>query len=179
MVVQLPEYHRAQTDPNARSTWAALREAQSAAQRLPNVGLAVTLGLGDTDDVHPIDKAPVGERLARQALARVYGQPVVASGPVFRSMAREGGAIRVRFESVGGGLTAQGGALRGFAVAGADQRFVWADARIEGNTVVVSSPDVTAPVAVRYAWGDNPPATLQNAEGLPAAPFRTDTWPLR
>ena len=177
LVVQLPNFHGRGDDPNEPSSWAELREAQSMIRRLPNTGVTVTIDLGDPDDIHPTNKQDVADRLARQALADVYGRAVVGAGPTVLGRWREGEAVRLLFGGVGGGLVARGGALDGFAVAGSDRRFVWADARIEGRTVVVSSPAVADPVAVRYGWADNPAVTLYNAEGLPAEPFRTDDWP--
>ncbi len=178
LVVQLPNYRPRLAEPS-ESGWAELREAQSlTARNVSHVGLAVTIDQGRAEDVHPGNKTEVGRRLALQAFSIVYGLPGVASGPIYRSWRRDGPAIRVRFTSIGSGLVAQGGEpLRGFAIAGEDRKFLWADARIEGDEVIVSSPKVTAPVAVRYAWADNPEATLYNRAGLPASPFRTDEWP--
>jgi len=177
--VQLANFMAPQTDPNEASAWAELREAQLMTLALPNTGMAVTIDIGEADDIHPRNKQDVGYRLAQWALAETYGRAdVVPSGPLYRSMTKENGAIRLAFDHVGGGLTTPDGApLRGFAVAGADRRFVWADARIDGNTVVVSSRAVADPVAVRYGWANNPAVNLYNAEGLPASPFRTDDWP--
>ena len=178
LVVQLPNYLPRLAQPS-ESGWAELREAQLlTARNVPRVGLAVTIDQGRAEDVHPPDKTEVGRRLALQAFSMVYGLPGVASGPIFKSWKRDGSAIRVQFTSTGGGLVAKGGEpLRGFAIAGEDRKFVWADARVEGDEVVVSSAQVAAPVAVRYAWANNPEATLYNREGLPASPFRTDEWP--
>lgn len=177
LVVQLPNFHGRDDDPNEPSSWAELREAQSMIRRLPNTDVTVTIDLGDPADIHPTNKQDVADRLARQALADVYGRDVVGSGPTVRGTQREGAAVRVLFGDVGGGLVARGDTLAGFAVAGADRQFVWADARIDGRTVVVSSAAVPDPVAVRYGWADNPDVTLYNVEGLPADPFRTDDWP--
>ena len=177
LVVQLPNFHGRGDDPNEPSSWAELREAQSMIRRLPNTGVTVTIDLGDATDIHPTNKQDVAERLARQALVDVYGHDGVGSGPTARGTWREGDAVRVLFGDVGGGLVARGDTLAGFAVAGANRQFVWANARIDGRAVVVSSPAVPDPVAVRYAWADNPIATLYNAEGFPAEPFRTDDWP--
>jgi sialate O-acetylesterase len=153
-----------------------VREEQAKILSVKNTGMAVTIDIGDPTNVHPKNKEPLGERLADIALANVYGKKMEFSGPVFASMKVEGGAIRVRFTHAQG-LMAKGGALKWFQVAGADQKFVDADAKIEGDTVVVSSPQVAKPVAVRYAWDDYPDtANLYNAAGLPAAPFRTDSW---
>ena len=147
-------------------------------KKTPNCGLAVITDIGDAADIHPRNKQDVGKRLALQALSKTYGRKVVAAGPEFKSSKPEGPAVRLSFDSVGGGLVAKDGALKGFAIAGADKKFVWADAKIDGDTVLVSSPQVPSPVAVRYAWAANPEATLTNKEGLPAGPFRTDDWPM-
>jgi sialate O-acetylesterase len=155
-----------------------VREGQAAALSLPHTGMAVTMDIGDPKDVHPHDKAPLGERLTKIALANVYGRKIEYSGPVYESMTVAGNAIRVKFSHIGGGLVAKDGPLKWFAIAGADQKFVPAEAKIEGDTVVVGSPQVSAPVAVRYAWDNYPEGcNLHNAAGLPAAPFRTDRWP--
>lgn len=176
-IVGLPAFQQRKEQPGT-DDWAELREAQSlAAKSVANTGLAVTIDTGDPDDIHPRDKRPVGERLALLALAGHYGRDVVAHGPAYRDHRREGGAIRIRFDHTHGGLVARGGPLGGFAIAGSDRRWVWAEARIEGDSVMVSSPEVPEPVAVRYAWQANPRATLFNGAGLPAAPFRTDDWP--
>ena len=176
LTVQLPGF-RAVRDEPSESGWAELRESQLASLDLPRTGLAVTLDLGDEKDVHPRAKREVGERLALAALGVAYDQDLVYSGPVPLGSTREAGAIRVRFDHVGGGLVSLGGvALRGFAVAGEDRRFHWADATIEGDSIVVRSDAVGEPVAVRYAWADNPVANLANREGLLATPFRTDEW---
>lgn len=160
------------------SEWAELREAQTLTLRLPKTGMAATLDIGDADDIHPRNKKDVGHRLALQALRVVYARNIVASGPRFVSATREGTAMRVRFETGGDGLTtADRSAPVGFAIAGADRRWRWADARIEGDTVLVWSSEVPEPAAIRYAWADNPPNTLRSRAGLPAEPFRTDTWP--
>ena len=178
LVVQLPNY-RERRDQPGESGWAELREAQLMTMRsVPRVGLAVTIDLGQAEDVHPKEKSEVGRRLAMCALGEVYKRPIVYSGPILRSWRREGPAIRLRFEQVGSGLTARGGLpLRGFAIAGADRKFHWADARIDRDSLVVSSAAVAEPAAVRYAWADNPECNLYNKEGLPASPFRTDDWP--
>ena len=120
----------------------------------------------------------MGRRLAVWALAKDYGREVVYSGPMYKGMKKEGGTIRIAFDHADGGLVARGGEpLKGFAVAGADRTFVWAEAKIEGEAVLVSSPSVADPVAVRYAWADNPVCNLGNKARLPACPFRTDAWP--
>ncbi len=168
-VVQLPGQQNVSNNP-------MVREEQAKILSLPNTGMAVVLDTSEAKNVHPHNKEPLGDRLSRIALANVYGRKIEYSGPVFASAKVEGGAIRVKF-SHAAGLTAKDGPLKWFQIAGADQKFVDADAKIEGDSVVVSSPEVTAPVAVRYAW-DNYPATanLYNGAGLQAAPFRTDDW---
>jgi sialate O-acetylesterase len=160
----------------AASNRPEVREAQATVLALKNTGMAVTTDIGEAKNVHPKNKQDVGDRLARIALANVYGRKIEFSGPVYESMKNEGGAIRVKFTHPGGGLVATGGEpLKGFVIAGADLKFVPAGAKIDGDTVVVSSPDVAAPVAVRYAWVNYPAGcNLFNAAGLPAAQFRTD-----
>ena len=178
LIVQLPN-HGATPEQPSESAWAELREAQLLAEKkIPDTGLAVAIDVGDPKDVHPHRKAEVGQRLALWALGSTYKKNIVYSGPLYDSMTVDGKAITIRFTHVGGGLEARGGgALQGFAIAGADRKFHWASAVIRGQSVVVSSPDVTAPVAVRYAWADSPECNLFNLEGLPASPFRTDEWP--
>lgn len=154
-----------------------VREQQGKILALPNTGLAITIDAGDPTNVHPKNKEPVGQRLALLALAQTYGFQLESSGPVFASMKLEGRSIRIRFTHAAGGLVAKGGPLTGFTIAGSDQTFVPAQATIQGDSVLVSSSSVPAPVAVRYAWADYPAGcNLYNAAGLPAAPFRTDHW---
>lgn len=181
--VQLANFMAPRPNPG-NSSWAELREAQSlTARQLRNVGVAVAIDVGETANFHPKNKKPVGERLALLALARTYGVEVVCAGPEFRSMKIDGNRAVLAFDNVDGGLKIGANAqcddaeLRGFAVAGADRKFHWAQATIEGETVVVSAPEVTRPVAVRYAWADNPICNLTNGAGLPASPFRSDVWP--
>ena len=177
LFVQLANYMAEQRDPNEESAWAELREAQAMALTVPNTEMAVTIDIGDANDIHPRNKADVGKRLALAARAKVYGHKVPYAGPRFVGTRRDGNTIRLLFSHVGSGLVARGGKLAGFAIAGPDGIFVWADARIEGNMVVVSSPAISDPRAVRYGWANNPPVNLFNREGLPAAPFRTDDMP--
>lgn len=181
--------------------WAELREAQSSALALPHTGQAVTIDLGEAGDIHPRNKKDVGERLARIALARDYGKDMVFSGPTFQSATLEKNAIRIRFSDTLGGLkaaplpadfivsSAKGTSaplvrnspeseVEGFAICGKDGGWFWADAKIEGDAVLVWSKQVPEPVAVRYGWAANPTCNLVNAEGLPASPFRTDNQPL-
>jgi len=178
LIVQLPN-HGAIPDEPTESAWAELREAQLLTTRqVPNTGIAVTIDVGDPKDVHPHRKAEVGQRLALLALGTTYKKPIVYSGPIYQSMTIEGNKIRIRFTNSGSRIEARGsGQLVGFAIAGADRKFHWAEAAIDGFSVVVSSPDVPVPVAVRYAWGDSPRCNLFNEGGLPASPFRTDDWP--
>ncbi len=178
LVVSLPAFMKRKTEP-ATDGWAELRDAQAlAARTVPGVETIVTIDVGDADDIHPLEKRVVGERLAFAALARHYGREVPYAGPRYERVESVGRSLRLHFSHVSGGLVTKGETLEGFAVAGEDRRWVWAKARIEGNTVVVSSPDVPKPVAARYAWEANPPATLFDGAGLPAMPFRTDAWPL-
>ena len=176
-IVQLPNHGAIPTQPG-ESGWAEVRESElKTSQELPGVGLAVTIDVGDPKDLHPHRKAEVGQRLALWALGATYKQPIVYSGPIYKSMEVEQNKIRIRFTDIGAGLEARGGDLRGFAIAGADRKFYWASAVIDGDSVIVSSPQVSSPVAARYAWGDSPECNLFNRDGLPASPFRTDTWP--
>jgi sialate O-acetylesterase len=161
------------------SDWAELREAQVVATKvLPNVELAIITDVGDKDDIHPVQKAVVGERLALAARDMAYGEPFIGRSPVFKSVKFSGGKATVEFDRVGKGLKARDGELKGFAIAGADGKFVWADARISGkDKVVVSSQSVSDPVAVRFGWSDFPVVNLYSEFGLPVSPFRTDDLP--
>ena len=162
------------------SNWAELREAQAMTARMPHNGLAVAIDIGDAKDIHPKNKQEVGRRLSLWALAKVYGKRGEFSGPVYRSMKVEGDKIRLCFDHVSGGLIARNGPLKTFAIAGEDKVFHWAEAVIDGKTVMVSAREVSKPVAVRYAWAENPEGcNLYNQAGLPAVPFRTDSWPGR
>lgn len=176
LFVQLPNYG-ARTPEPVRSRWAELREAQLAALKLPNVGYAVTIDVGEADDVHPRNKKDVGERLALAALETIYGKPIESRGPVFAAMSINNSAVTVRFDHAAGLACKAGNTLQGFTLAGADRRFHPADATITGdNTVAVRSTAVSVPVAVRYAWADTPDCNLINSAGLPATPFRSDNW---
>lgn len=157
----------------ANPSWPDLREAQRETLSIANTGMAVTIDIGNPTNIHPTNKQDVGLRLALAARAVAYGEKLEYSGPLFRQALREPAAIRVRFDHPGAGLVAKGGALKGFEIAGADHKFVPADARIDGASVVVSASSVAAPMYVRYAWADNPECNLYNSEGLPASPFRS------
>jgi len=178
--VQLANFLAPAEQPQ-ESAWAELREAQNMTLQLPSTGQAVTIDIGEANDIHPRNKQDVGLRLALAALKVTYSKDLVSSGPEYRSMTNEGNSIKLSFNNIGHGLQAKGdryGYLKGFAIAGTDKKFFWAKARIEGDNVVVESDKVNDPVAVRYGWANNPDdANLFNDDGLPASPFRTDTWP--
>jgi sialate O-acetylesterase len=179
LYVQLPNFMEVQYSPS-ESQWAELRETQRLALSEPNTAMAVAIDAGEWNDIHPLDKKDVGERLALAAEHLAYGdKDVVYSGPLYRQATIAGDSVVLSFDHTGGGLIAKGGgSLQGFAIAGEDKKFVWAKARIEGDQVVVSSDEVPAPKYVRYAWADNPAfANLYNKEGLPASPFGTDAEP--
>ena len=169
--------HGLPEEPGSPGGWVSMREAQAlVAATVPASELSVGIDIGEALNVHPKNKQDIGKRLALVALEKVCGKPVESSGPRYESMIVEDHAIRLKF-SHAAGLTAKDGLPRNFAIAGADRKFVWADARIEGDTVVVSSSKVPQPIAVRYAWVSNPPGcNMYNAAGLPMAPFRTDDW---
>jgi sialate O-acetylesterase len=177
--VQLANFTAPSTAPG-NSNWAELREAQSMTLSVPNSGQAVIIDIGEADDIHPRNKQDVGKRLARIALAKDYGKSIEYSGPTFRDLKIDGNQATINFDHATG-LQAMGsadGSLKRFEIAGSDQKFVFADAKVVGESVVVSHPDVKEPVAVRYAWAHNPEGcNLYNGDGLPASPFRTDTWP--
>jgi len=203
LFVQLANFMKVEAEPKD-APWPELREAQTRTLALPNTAMAVIIDVGEARNIHPKNKQDVGKRLALAAFKVAYGQDIVHSGPTYESMKVEGNKVRIRFKHAGGGLVAKpftglvtghgptlekrfGRAITpdlrpktevlGFAIAGGDRKFVWANARIDGNTIVVSSPQVPKPVAVRYAWSNNPVCDLYNKEGLPACPFRTDDWP--
>ncbi|MBN2372050.1 MAG: hypothetical protein JXO72_16330 [Vicinamibacteria bacterium] len=177
-IVSLPAFMKRSDEPGD-DAWAELREAQAlTARQVRNTGLAVTVDTGDADDIHPKDKKVVGERLALCALAQHYGKTIPCQGPTFRSVERLTGALKLHFDHADGGLVVKGDKLGEFSVAGKDRRWHWADARIEGDAIVVSSAMAPDPEAARYAWQANPAATLFNGAGLPAVPFRTDDWPV-
>ncbi len=173
-IVSLPAYmlHR---DTPSDDSWAQLRASQDfVANTVTNSGLAVAIDVGDARDVHPKDKREVGERLALVALAKHYGRSIPYSGPCLASLQKLPGALKLSFTHTDGGLVVKGDKLEEFSVCGEDRKWHWADAKIEGETVVVSSSEVPNPIAARYAWQANPKATLFNDAGLPAIPFRTD-----
>ncbi len=176
LYVQLPNFQKADKEP-AHSEWAEFREAQQHGLSIPETAMAVVHDAGEWNDLHPMDKKTVGERLALAARRLAYGEDITSSGPVFKEMRIEGNRAVISFSNVGKGLTVKGGgSLKHFAIAGSDLKFVWADARIESDKVIVRSDCISGPAAVRYAWADNPEsANLYNLEGLPAASFRTDS----
>jgi hypothetical protein len=172
--VQLPNYKPRTEDPGAPSNWAVVREAMRKSLALPNTGMAVIIDAGEAKNIHPKDKQIVGQRLALWARAEVYGEPIPHAGPLLAGHEIRGNEVMLSFTHTDGGLVARGGDLKGFAIAGADRQWRWAQARIAGDRVIVSHPDVKVPVAVRYAWADNPDCNLYNGAGLPASPFTTD-----
>jgi len=199
--VQLPNFHAPQKAPVEDTGWVMVREGMLKTLALPNTGMAVTVDIGEANDIHPKNKQDVGKRLAMWALAEVYKQKnIVPSGPLYESHSVQGSEVIVRFKhaedglvvKIGDGLVTPRdewpnvwppggggfGQVRGFAIAGADKQWHYAAAKIIGNTVVVTSPEVKQPVAVRYGWADNPDCNLYNRAGLPASPFRTDNWPV-
>jgi sialate O-acetylesterase len=175
LIVQLANFMAVKKQP-AESSWAELREAQFLTTKaLPGVGIALAIDIGEANDIHPRNKQEVGRRLALDALATTYGKDIEFSGPIFKTMEVQGKTIKLSFDHVGAGLVAKGGGkLEGFAIAGDDGKFTWAEAVIDGDAIMVSSPEVAKPVKVRYAWADNPICNLYNQAGLPAVPFRTD-----
>ncbi|HSI84798.1 MAG: sialate O-acetylesterase [Candidatus Methylacidiphilales bacterium] len=196
---QLANYHAKSSSPGDND-WAELRDAQSSALTLSNTGMAVLIDVGEAADIHPQNKKDAGERLAAIALARTYGKAVSFSGPVLKTAMVDGSRIRLQFNHADGGLLARelpethvisskearteklvrnspGSPLEGFAICGTDRRWVWANATIEGDTVIVEAPSVPQPKFVRYAWAKNPTCNLYNAAGFPASPFRTDDFP--
>jgi sialate O-acetylesterase len=177
LFVQLANFKEVSPEPT-ESDWAELREAQAMALTLPRTGMAVAIDVGEANDIHPANKQAVGHRLALVARNLAYGEKIVASGPTFQSMNITGSKVRLKFKNIGSGLQVKDGSgvIKGFAVAGADKKFHWATATQEGQEIVLTSPAVPTPVAVRYAWATNPEGNLYNKEGLPTAPFRTDQW---
>jgi sialate O-acetylesterase len=179
LFVQLASYNAKKVPPTGQpeeSQWAELREAQTMTLELPRTGMAVAIDLGEPDNIHPKNKQEVGRRLALIAEASVYYREQEYSGPLFAGAQTEDGRIRLSFRNSAGMKAADGGKLKGFSIAGEDKKFVWADAEIEGDHIVVSSPAVKEPFSVRYGWADVPDCNLVNETGLPASPFRTDSW---
>lgn len=191
LFVQLANYMKREDQPTQSALgWPGLREAQTMTLKLSKTGMALSIDIGQGDDIHPRDKADVGRRLMLAALKIAYGRDLVYSGPGYESMSVEGEKIRIKFEHVGGGLVIGAAPptqldqspqtpsdhLVGFSIAGADKKFVWASAKIDGPSVLVWNDEVKRPAAVRYAWANNPECNLYNKEGLPAGPFRTDDW---
>jgi sialate O-acetylesterase len=188
--VQLANFKGGSGKPAGGDPWALIQEQQLKALDIPHTGMAVIIDIGNEKDIHPRNKKDVGDRLSRWALHQAYGKKeIVPSGPLYRECTVEAGKVRVRFDHVGGGLMVgakagaepvqevKDGVLKQFAIAGADKAWHWAEAVIDGDSVVVSSPEVATPVAVRYAFSATPTgANLYNREGLPASPFRTDDW---
>lgn len=175
-IVQLAGFGAQPTDPGT-STWAELREAQALAGEINRVGMITAIDVGDVHDIHPRDKHTVGTRLAAWARATVYQQPVPWTGPRFNTMTVAGNEAHVTFTTTGL-RTRDGKPPRGFALAGRDRKFVWAETKLVGTTVTLKHPQIATPVAVRYAWADNPDINLFDDTGAPALPFRTDDWPL-
>lgn len=170
LVVQLPNFR-------GNPQWPFLRESQlNILDDVSNTGLAITIDVGMTDNIHPLNKQAVGKRLALVALGSEYARDIVYSGPIFREMTIEGNTATIVFDHAGDGLVAKGAVLTGFEIAGPDKTFHPAQATINGSVVHVSSPEVSNPVAVRYAWAADPECNLYNSGGLPASPFRTDNW---
>ncbi len=176
LFVQLANFRERYEEP-VDSQWAALREAQLNTLELPKTGMAVTIDIGEAKDIHPKNKQEVGRRLALNALATVYFKDIEYSGPLPSAVQDEEGKMRITFRYAEGLKTTDGAAPKSFAVAGEDKKFAWATAKIEGDHVVLQSPKVPKPIAVRYAWQDNPDVNLVNGAGLPASPFRSDDWP--
>jgi sialate O-acetylesterase len=163
------------TDVQADSTWAELRQSQFNTLSLPNTGMAVTIDIGDAYNIHPKNKLDVGKRLALWALAKDYGyKDIVYSGPLYKKMEIKNGKAKIYFNHIGTGLMVKGDILKGFAICGEDKKFVWANAKIEGDTVLVWSEKIKNPTAVCYNWADWIDGNLYNKENLPASPFRTD-----
>jgi sialate O-acetylesterase len=178
LFVQLAPFMAIEAEPK-ESTWAELREAQLLTSlRVPNTAMAVITDVGDEKDIHPKQKEPVGGRLALAARALAYGERLTYSGPVYADLKVEGNKAILGFKHTGGGLVAKGGTLEGFTIAGADRKFVKAEAAIQEDKIVVWSPEVEKPVAVRFGWANYPVVNLWNKDGLPASPFRTDDFPM-
>ncbi len=176
--VQLPNFHPRTTNivETNYHNWCIIRECMLKTLAVENTGMAITVDVGEANNIHPKNKQAVGHRLALWALAKVYDQNIPYSGPLPDGQEIKGNEIDLSFKHADGGLVAKDGDLKGFAIAGEDHHWVWANARIEGHQVIVSSPEVKSPKAVRYAWAANPDCNLFSGAGLPASPFRTDDW---
>ena len=175
LFVQLAGFRERRPGPSD-SYWAQIREAQVGTLEIPHTGMAVAIDIGDATDVHPKNKQEVGRRLSLCALAQVYFNEIEFSGPLYGGMQIEDGKVRLNMSHADGLKTSDGGPGKGFALAGEDRKFHWADVSFETDHIVVTSPQVPNPVAVRYAWADNPECNLVNDAGLPASPFRSDKW---
>ncbi len=175
LFVQLANF-KARSEQPTESDWAELREAQLMTLEMPHTGMAVAIDIGDANDIHPKNKQEVGRRLALAAESTVYFQDQEYSGPIYSGAQAEDAKIRLSFRNAEGMKSKDGGPVKGFAIAGEDRVFKWAEVEIQGDHVLVSSKEIPKPVAVRYAWADNPECNLVNAAGLPASPFRTDDW---
>lgn len=172
--VQLPNFKKRSDDPSAVTSWAVMRESMADALRVSNSGMAITIDVGEAGNIHPKNKQDVGKRLAHLALARVYEKDVADSGPLYESHQVVDNQVEVTFKYAHGGLKSKTDVLKGFAIQDKDGKWHWAKAKIDGNKVIVEHPMVKEPQGVRYAFGDNPEATLYNGAGIPAGPFRTD-----
>ena len=172
--VQIANYSAADQGPGAN--WPALRDAQLSTLRLPNTGMAVTIDIGDANRIHPQNKQETGRRLALIARAKTYAENIPYSGPIYKTKVINGNKIELEFTHTDHGLLSKGDTLKGFTIAGSEKKFYPARAIISGNKVIVNSDDVPNPVAVRYAWANNPSCNLYNGANLPASPFRTDDW---
>jgi sialate O-acetylesterase len=177
-IVQLPANGKIAEQPSEHF-WSTLRESQAAVLNYPKTGMAVAIDLGDENDLHPLKKKEVGERLALAAYSVAYDDNIVYSGPLFDSMKVAGNLVKIFFKEKGSGLAVKGKTLKGFSIASGDKKFVWAKATLVGDHVEVTAEGVSTPVAVRYSWAGTPDGNLYNKEGLPAAPFRTDVWEIR
>lgn len=180
LFVQLANFMKAPENANMPSNWAMIRESQSKTLKMTaNTGQAVIIDIGEAEDIHPRNKQDVGKRLAFSARKIAYGEDLVYAGPTYKSHIIKGNEVHIQLEHTGEGLVVRNkyGYVNGFAIAAKDQKFIWGKARIEGNEIVVWSDSIETPIAVRYAWADNPDdVNLYNEEGLPACPFRTDDW---
>jgi sialate O-acetylesterase len=174
LIVQLAAFMD-RTNAPSQSGWAELREAQAmTTTALPKVGLALAIDIGEAKNIHPKNKQEVGLRLGLAGRSIAYGQILPFSGPVYKSMAIKDGKAELSFQYTDGGLSAKGDSIKGFAIAGADGKFVWAQTKIDGDKVIVWADGIAQPASVRYAWANNPDCNLYNGVGLPAVPFRTD-----